>query len=387
MNSVFISYSGKRTERAGLFYALRNYGVQPWRDVESLEEGSSTTQEIEEELSTCAGAILWIDERFLASQYVASVELPAIAKRVLDGAFRLVPIFDRMEPSLGAERLSELGMEVGDHHGHVVDSENAPEGTAADIAAAYMHRHVKDAHSGGRPPVVRLVSYDDTAAKRDAAVLNFDWRHHFQEGTLNKQGADSLRLALREACAALKESFGSCEIELAVKAHLPLGVALGHAFSEPTGCTLRMTRDSSGLVVSRDSPAMPQLRPAFPSLGPVEPRRASVEVPVSRRIQAGVKAYIGAGNRYRHRVVLSPPDGSGREAMTDLQLAAPWGRQIAGELTRLADREDVESTDLFLACPIELAVSIGWWANAAGPINLMNWRGKNGPYEPMWTLP
>jgi hypothetical protein len=387
MNEVFISYSGKRTERAELFNALRNYGLRPWRDVESLEEGSRTTEEIEEELETCAGAILWIDERFLASDYVALVELPAISRRALDGAFRLVPIFDRMEPSDGAERLSRLGIEIGDHHGHVLDSGQAPETAATAIAHAYVRRHLKDAKQGGHSPIVRLVSYDDTAAKRDTAVLNFDWRHHFREETLDARGANSLRMALRDACAALKESFGSCEIELAVKAHLPLGVALGNALSEPTGCTLRMTRDSSVVVVSRDAPTMTQLRTTFPSLGPIEARRASVEVSVSRDVDAGVKAYIGTGNRYRHRVVLDPSDGIGRDAMTDVRFAASWGRQIAGEITRLADRGDVDSTDLFLACPIELAVSIGWWANAGGRINLMNWRGKNGPYELMWTLP
>lgn len=387
MNDIFISYSGKRTERAELFHALRNYGLQPWRDVESLDEGSRTTQEIEEELATCAGAILWIDERFLASDYVALVELPAISKRALDGAFRLVPIFDRMEPSDGAERLSRLGIEIGDHHGHVVDSGQAPEATAAAIADAYVRRHLKDAKQSGHSPVVRLVSYDDTAAKRETAVLNFDWRHHFREETLDARGADSLRIALRDSCAAFKESFGPCEVEVAVKAHLPLGVALGHAFSEPTGCTLRMARDSSVVAVSREAPTLTQLRTTFPSLGPVGARRASVEVPVSRDVDAGVRAYIGAGNRYRHRVVLVPSDGTGRDAMTDLRLAASWGRQIAQEITRLADKGDVDSTDLFLACPIELAVSIGWWANAGGPINLMNWRGKNGPYEPLWTLP
>ena len=47
----------------------------------------------------------------------------------------------------------------------------------------------------------------------------------------------------------------------------------------------------------------------------------------------------------------------------------------------------VEHVDIFLATPVEVAVMIGWWTNAAGNINLMNWTGKTGPYARMWTLP
>ena len=59
----------------------------------------------------------------------------------------------------------------------------------------------------------------------------------------------------------------------------------------------------------------------------------------------------------------------------------------ADAIVDLADRTDVDRVDLFLATPVELAVMIGWWTNASGRIDLMNWAGKTGPYERMWTLP
>lgn len=387
MNSVFISYSGNRAERAKLFYALRDYGLRPWRDVESLDAGGRATEIIEVELASCSGAVLWINEDLLASDYVALVELPAIEKRALASNFRLVPVFDGMTPSEGAEEISKYGIEVGENQGHVVDPSHRPEVTAARIAAAYMRAHVSDAHVAGKAPVIRLVSYDDTADKRDVTLLNFDWRHHLGDGSLSDLSYQSLRSVLSDACACVKESYGACEIELAIKAHLPLAAALGHAFSEPTGCTLRMVRDSVGWTVSRDSRAVPPLTVNLPSKGPVSARRASVEVAVSRTIDVGVKSFIGEGNRYRHRRVLTPPDGIARNAVRDPECSNSWARQVGEELVGLTDRQDVESIDLFLACPVELAVSIGWWANAAGPLNLMNWKGKNGPYERMWVLP
>ena len=387
MNRVFISYSGNRVERAELHSALRNYGLRPWRDVENLGAGARTTEVIEGELSACSGAVLWINDALLASDYVALVELPAIAKRALRPDFRLFPIFDGLSPSEGADRLSKFGIEVGDNQGYVVDPRHRPEVTAARISAAYMRAHVSDAHGAGKAPVIRLVSYDDTADKRDVALLNFDWRHHLGDGGLSDFSYQSLRSALNEACASVKESYGACEIELATKAHLPLATALGHAFSEPTGCTLCMVRDSVDWRTSRDSREVPPLSVDPPMKGPVSTRRASVEVAVSRTIDAGVKSYIAEGNRYRHRVVLTPQNGIARDALSDPDWSNSWARQVGEELVGLADRDDVESIDLFLACPVELAASIGWWANAAGPINLMNWKGKSGPYERMWVLP
>lgn len=64
-----------------------------------------------------------------------------------------------------------------------------------------------------------------------------------------------------------------------------------------------------------------------------------------------------------------------------------WARQISEVVARLAARPDIDRVDLFLACPVELAVAIGWWANATGPVQLPNWTGKTGPYTPMWRLP
>ena len=60
-----------------------------------------------------------------------------------------------------------------------------------------------------------------------------------------------------------------------------------------------------------------------------------------------------------------------------------WARQIADMATQLCDRGEIDAVDLFLACPVELAVAIGWWANATGTLTVLNWTGKAGPYTPM----
>lgn len=384
--TAFISYSGDRPLRVELVHALRDHGVTSWRDVENLDAGDRTTETIEAELAECSSVILWVNETVLASAYVAQVELPAIARAARDRGIRITPVFDGLTPSEAAERTSRLGIEISDNNGHVVDSSMAHADTAAAIALAHATGEVRAAHRSARRPIVRLVTYDDTAAHRDDAVLNFDWRHHFTSPILDGSSEARLGETLARITAAMKAAYGATEITLAVKAHLPIAVALGHAFAEPTGCTIRMAREDTTYTVGRGRTEATPLRELPYSKGPIESRAAAVEVAVTRDTEAGVSAYIATGTRYRERILLVPPAGYGRFSLDGSDTCDAWARQTSEAVARLAARPDLDRVDLFLACPVELGVAIGWWANATGPVRLLNWTGKTGPYAPMWHL-
>lgn len=386
MNSVFVSYSGSRIARTEIYYALREHGINPWRDVEDLDLGDDTTDTIEAELKDCSGAILWINDDVFDSDYVAKVELPAIERVSRTRDLRIVPVFDGVTPREGAERISHMGIEVGEKKGHVVQPGADQLSTAAEIAATYVRGHVKDARGAGADPVVRIATYDDTAALRDTAVLNLDWRHCFVEEALTVEAERRLRSALETSTRALKATYGPSEITIAVKSHLSLAVALGHAFAQPTGCTLRFHRDDGDWTTPGDSAQVTPLDERRGGRGPIDVACASVEVSVTRDVDAGVTAHVADGNRYRHRIILTPTDGPGRTALDGPITATGWARQIGDVLTRIADLPDVDCTDLYLATPVELAAMIGWWANAAGHIALMDW-GKTGPYRRLWELP
>ncbi len=382
--TAFISYSGGRHTRLELVYALREHGVTPWRDVEDLDVGDQTTETIEEELARCSGVILWITDRLFGSAYVTEVELPAIARAARSRGLRIVPVFDGMGPSEAADRISAFGVEIGESNGHVVHPRASVTRTASEVASRYVRGEVRAAVRSRRLPVVRLVSYDDTAPHREDAVLNFDWRHRLDA----PMGADTeqrLKRALDASTRALKAAFGGCEILLAIKAHLPLAVALGQAFAEPTGCTLRMERGEQVLTLSRDDvQPIDRLQELSHLRGPVTAGAAAVEVAVTRSTEAGVTAYVAEGHRYRERVEFVPASGPGRDAMSGLAQCGAWARQVGDRVSDLGTR--YRHVDLFLACPVELAVGIGWWTNAAGPVNILNWEGKTGPYTPMWHL-
>jgi hypothetical protein len=387
VNSVFISYSKDRPRRAALYFALRDFGLNPWRDVDRLHDGDLTTDVIEAELGSCSGVILWVNEWVFGSSYVQSVELPAIARAVRGRGIRLFPVIDGLDPDEASRRLSEFGLEIADVNWHVVDPSYDDDATAARIAERFVAGHLADARRDGKEATVRLVSYDDTAPLRDEAILNFDWRHHVAEGRLSSRSELLLRAALTVSTAALKATFGACEVMISAKSHLPLAVALGHAFAEPTGCTLAFMRGDDRWMLDRSASAEVPLHLEEGLKGPIDAGAASVEVSVTRDVEPGVNAYVATGRRYRRRLMLRPGDGPERASVRSDRDLSAWSRQIGESLILLAGLPEVHTIDVFLATPVELAVAVGWWGNALGPVEVMNWFGKNGPYERMWSLP
>ena len=235
-----------------------------------------------------------------------------------------------------------------------------------------------------------MVTYDDTAPHRDRAVLNFDWSQHMTSDSLDQPTRKQLHQALTVATKTLKRVYGATEIPISIKAHLGFAVALGHEFSQPTGCRPVVITDNEtrwATHADSDTETVP-LREETLSPGPATSSTAALEVSISRPTTAGVDAYTKiTGHPYRRRKRFTPDGGPNRCSLDGPATAAAWARQIGRAIVELNDRSDIARVDLFLAAPIQLAVLIGYWLNSAGTIRIMNWRGKTGPYEPLWTLP
>lgn len=389
MKMYFISYSRERPQRAVLRRTLMDTGLNVWRDVESLDAGVPTTDGIEDQITPSTGAILWVNEAFLNSDYIRVIELPAFEVVRRRRSITIVPVFDGIHPTRDADHIDRVASWLREYNGVILDpdSEESPEGR---VARRTVKTHTKAAAQTGNEPIVRMVSYDDTASRRDQAVLNLNWSEHMTGDSLDETTTENLRLALATATSALKSAYGATEIPILVKAHLGFAVALGHAFSQPTGCRpVVLTEDSIRWTTDADTQKQTLLlRDEKLTPGPASSRTAALEVSVSRDTSPGVDAYANLIQQpYRVRRRLTPPHGPGRTSLPGPEMAAAWARQIGNALIELNDQPHIDLTDLFLATPIQLAVLIGYWLNSAGPIRIMNWRGKTGPYEPLWTLP
>lgn len=387
---IFISYSGNRDERQALWTALREHGLRPWRDVEDLDLGAQSQRSIPGEIAECAAAILWLSEEAFTSDFVANIEVPAIREAIRERGINLLPVFDGLTPAEAESRaVANWGLSISNHNGHLLNRGNGVEGEAATISERLTRTRMRTLAAAGERPVIRCVTRDDVADHRDVATLNFDWRHAYSNGQIpNPAETERLSHALGSSLTHLKDSFPPGPIDLAIKAHLHLGVALGHALRRPTGFIPRMTKEGEVWEAHvLDTGDVPMLRKRTEP-GPPTASRVSMEVSLTRDVSQGVNERVArAGNAYRERVFLSPPGGPSQTSLTDSDTANLWARQTAEEMAQLLILPDVQNTDLYIAGPIEYAVLLGWWLNAAGNVTIFHWAGNAGPYQPIWRLP
>lgn len=388
MKEYFISYSQQRTERARLRRVLMDTGLNVWRDVESLYPGLPATPAIEREISKSHGAVLWISESFLDSEYIQTIEIPAFQRALQQKPLILIPVFDGISPTKDKKRLDRVAPWIREQQGLILRS-TSEEAAERHVARRCVRTHTAAAADTGQQPIVRLVSYDDTAPLRERAVLNFDWSEHMTTDSLGAATRSDLRWALTTAAKALKSSYGATEIHISIKAHLGFGVALGHEFSEPTGCLpVVLTADGTRWSPDADSDVeTAKIREETLPPGPATSSKAAVEIAISRPTTAGVDSYTEITRQaYRYRRRFTPIGGPSRFSIDGPPTAASWARQIGQAIVEVSDRSDITGVDLFLSAPIQIAVLIGYWLNSAGRIRIMNWKGKTGPYEPIWTL-
>lgn len=192
---------------------------------------------------------------------------------------------------------------------------------------------------------------------------------------------------MRRSLSSLLAQFGPTEIEVCAKANLPIALAIGHCLRRTTGAIPIMHAYGQSWVPDVTADGEPLTESSHPA-GEARAPTSALEVSISNDVSTAVLETLRRNARpYRQHVRLSPAGGPGQTALTDNSTANAWARQIRDRLQTLASEPAVASVDLFLSGPVELAVLIGWWLNAAGTITAHEYNRSTGAYTPMWTTP
>ncbi len=388
--TAFISYSGDHERVRVLVTALRRHGLRTWQYEDDLGQGAATEHDIDAALGQCSSAMVWLGGDTMDSTFVTIVELPKIFQQHSDRGMRIVPLFVDTDVTAGADAVrAATGHEIASHNGYLwnpslTEPENLQRVAHRELVAELTAR----AAAGGRP-VVRMVTRSDGAGARDTADLNLDWiREYPSSGELPDVATTlDLRAALHTATQALIAVYGAGDVELNLKCHLHLGLALGFEHRRTTGLTPTVEVDGQWHRVSAvpPLPADAQLR-EITSDGPVGATRAAVELSITRDVHPLVNAHIAStGTIYRCRIRFEPQGGPGQQAVTGDNLNA-WAEQAAEAIRGARRQPGVAGVDLFVACPIGFAVALGWRLNALGGVVLYHPMENAGPYEAVWEL-
>ncbi len=392
MKRVFLSY--RRTDVAAvraLAKALRHAGLRVWRDEDDLAAGLSTEGEIRAALAeSCDTAVLWCTAQALESDYVMDIELPAILRAVAAGRVSFVPVFAGLSPAAAEQAvLARKGESIGGYSGVVAKPGEDPEALAQRIAERVARAHLKRVgpHEDAAP-VIRAVTRDDTAGGRDEATLDFDWRDAYAGDRIPDAATQAeLQKALDQSVGALFETWsrpGNVRLEL--KTHLSVAFAFGDRLRRPTDARpyleFRGTPWQAGATAGRDvSPLVERIE-----YGPSTSPELAVEVSLTNPVSRGVRDLVRArGLAFRARLCFEPETGPSQELALDEQTVNAWARHVRERTTRWYNEVDATEIALFYSGPVEIAVLLGWWSNAAGPLTIYDW-GRNGPYRPGWTI-
>lgn len=391
MGRMFLSY--RRTDQAEvrvLARALRRAGVRPWRDEDNLALGRPTEAQIQAALrDECDGAVLWLTSEALESDFIMRVELRPVVEAARAGQLSFTPVFVGMTPEHGAQQVKErTGLWIGGYHGERVSLDEDLAAAARRIAAGVVRARLDvRARSAHQRPILRAVTYADTAGGRSEAVLDFDWRHAYADGQPDPITQADLKAALKTSASALLDAYGRGEVRLEANTHLSVGVALGHTLARPTNA-VPVIAVQGGYWQANDA-----VDPAAPleerlEYGAVDDDELAVEVSVTHDVTKGVTALVQErAQPFRARLHFYPPDGPAHQAVPDAHIANAWAQQISQRMTNVRNDVGAASIALFMAAPLPIAVLLGWWCNAAGRITIYEWVDKVGPYRPGWTLP
>lgn len=388
---VFISYSTD-SERVGhLATTLRQCGLRPWRDAESLGLGAATREAIRSELIECRAAMIWLTEATLASDYVTKIEIPEIFQQHKDRGLRIIPLFVDWAPGEDAAAAfrSACGLEIGNHNGHIIRPEAPLVTQLVDVARRYARELLHDIATPAWRPSLRIATRSNAAPGIDQTDVDLDWTTEYPaDGALPEESKvvmlhEALGVVTHEVLRAAMPG----PVGLFLKCHLHLGVAIGHALRRPTGMipVVRVADEEWPCVEASPEGHSPLRRHS--TAGPIASDRASIEVSISRDVSPGVEQTIAAtGTQYQCRVSLQPAGGPGQLALTGPEQNNAWAAQVADEIRELAASPGIVTIDLYLAVPLQFAVALGWRLNAAGNLRIFQWQDPAGPYVEAWSI-
>lgn len=389
--TIFISYSQDVERVRHLVQALRRHGLRTWRDQDSLDQGAATEEAIEAELERCDTAMIWLGGNTLNSEFVGKIELPSIFHHHTNRGLRIVPLFVDLSVGEGVHAVrAATGHEIGSHNGYHFDNTTSLDEHLAAVAAREVRATLRQRAAGGGRPTVRCVTRSDAAGGRHEADLNFDWIDEYPaDGALpDAATAALLRAALHASSQHLIASFGAGTVDLQLKCHLHIAVAVGFELRRVTGMRPRVDVEGAWWQVDL-APALDaseQLTERVTN-GPAGGTRTAIEISLTRDVGPMVNDYIvGSGTAYRRRIELAPTTGPDQQSVTPANVNA-WAEQAASTIRALRALSGVETTDIFFAAPVPFAVALGWRLNAIGGLHLFHPSANSGPYTQVWSLP
>jgi hypothetical protein len=359
---------------------LRLRGVPMWRDLRDLGAGG-----LNEEVAgaairdECCGCILHFTEQVLDSWFIGSVELEAVRHRLdRDEGFFLAAVFD----GVGEEQIesleNEAGLNLRAFQGLFLDPDKDTDEQLEVFSGQLLRRYLRDVEIG--QPTARVDSWGRIPWS-DVAPIQLNWAG--EDGRNGQIPADweALRRATADLRAALGELTTERLLHVSGNVHLAAAFLIGWEFRETTGWTIEADHPRAGVTVTATRPD-PQGWTITPLPSQNDSGLIVVRVCASADCSRAVRTHRAEMDRARLELAVFPPNGeAGRFSADELDLNG-LAAAIVASIRTCRERHGVEETELYLASPWTLALTLGWNFASSGALVVHEATADKSTYHP-----
>lgn len=372
----FISYRRSPARAVGndealrLRNALRDRGIQTWRDLDNLgaEPTESELTAVLQDPDT-VGAIVLISPEVRDSAIIRNVEARQIFRRKADDStFLVLPVL------LGVDYLDAddvLGSPAGFQNVNNWNLHRVPDGELSEeearrVASNALRHRTATIASTEELDELQVGLFSRRVAGAATPLLRFDYADYFEGRSCPDGTFGVIEGALVDAATAITESIPTRCVAGQGNASLPIGALFGSVFSPLAGFDLSWLQVFNGKTAERwthsidGSGAQANIRVVEGDVGSLD---IVLAFGISANIEESVARYLRTTNTsYRVAVHAGPSDGPVKQGVALVPGDGVSLVNAAIDAVRIT-REDLGLTGsrlhLFLACPLSMAVLLG----------------------------
>ncbi|CAN7246911.1 alpha/beta fold hydrolase [Paenibacillus sp. LjRoot56] len=164
---------------------------------------------------------------------------------------------------------------------------------------------------------------------------------------------------------------------------LPGGILIGSRFSQARGAVLEVAQGEGIWSSLRRDPSFEvNVKRCFGNNS--NSKRAIVVLSVSNDIEKTVLSHLKQSDvQYELLINLTPQLGAGQRSISGAEQAVSYAIEVKAAVDRLK-QQGIDKVDLYLNCPFGVAVFVGHYLTAAGPIQVFDF--MNPGYVPACVL-
>ncbi|UHA74667.1 alpha/beta fold hydrolase [Paenibacillus sp. 481] len=254
-----------------------------------------------------------------------------------------------------------------------------PSSTAYKTIRDFVQKTMESQATKPTPMIFHIHGYDKQQYAEQPQV-ELDWREYFgvyasPRKLPSRENWSAMTTALESAADHWAQNRAATQgyIRIYTKICLSGGVLIGSRFSRVRGAIIEIEQGEYIWSSLKSDPSF-IVSPDIWIGNDLKSSRAILVLSVTRDIKEPVHAHLKQTNVQYHTLInVLPPTGVGHDSIASAEQAVAYAVKVKAIVDDLKQR-GIEHIDLYLNCPISVAVFVGHHLTAVGPIQVFDFQ-------------